>query len=163
MFFSSIEKRKTITNSKLFQEVEIPRPTAKRGPKGSTKKSSHSGGGGGSSSSRKSVAGGGAGVALSGPRGGTQTELDAQHVLDHFHNATIRGPASAQFSHSFSFTFQFNSIQPNRSIISSSSSLLSLQSMSEKEKLPSALKFISINYLSYSIFHTPSSSVAVIL
>lgn len=113
MFFSSIEKRKTITNSELFQEVEIPRPTAKRGPKGSTKKSSHSGGGGGSSSSRKSVAGGGAGVALSGPRGGTQTELDAQHVLDHFHNATIRGPASAQFSHSFSFTFQFNSIQSN--------------------------------------------------
>ncbi|PAV81262.1 hypothetical protein WR25_08470 isoform B [Diploscapter pachys] len=75
------------------EEVEIPRPTAKRGPKGSAKKGSHSGGG-----SRKSVAGGGVGVALSGPRGGTQTELDAQHVLDHFHNATIRASSASRES-----------------------------------------------------------------
>ena len=59
-----------------FQEVEIPRPSNKRGPKGNSKK--------GGPGPRKST--GGSAVA----RGGS--EESTERILDHFHNATVRGP-----------------------------------------------------------------------
>lgn len=54
--------------------MEVPRPSAKRGPKAGAKKTSSNAG-----APRKST---------SVARGGSE---DAQHVLDHFHNATMRG------------------------------------------------------------------------
>lgn len=59
---------------KFFQEVEVARPSSKRGPKVVRKGPSPSPSGG-----RKSA---------SFVRGGSE---DAQHVLEHFHNATVRG------------------------------------------------------------------------